>query len=102
MVLENAELFQRRNIMHSTLFSRDTESQPKAIDAWVKDRIIYVKLTDYRIISFLVERFAFLKNATDAQLKKIALHLNGFALLWEELDEVITVKDILEGQYQLA
>ena len=88
--------------MNTTLLNRITDTQPIAINAWVKDRMVYIELTDYRIIAFPADRFVLLKNATNEQLQKVELRLNGFALRWEELDEDITVKGILEGRFQLA
>ena len=41
-------------------------------------------------------------RATDEQLQKVKLRLNGYALRWEELDEDITVRGILEGRFQRA
>lgn len=77
------------------------ETEPTAINVWVKDRLIYIELTDFRIIAFPADRFKILKKATNEQLEKVELRLNGFALRWEELDEDITVKGIVEGRFQL-
>ena len=41
-------------------------------------------------------------SATDEQLQNVKLRLNGYALRWEELDEDITVRGILEGRFQRA
>ncbi|MFH1052460.1 MAG: DUF2442 domain-containing protein [bacterium] len=88
--------------MNTTVLDKMTETQPVAINAWAKDRMIYIELTDFRIIAFPADRFIILKNATNEQLQKVELRLNGFALRWEELDEDITVKGILEGRFQLS
>jgi len=77
------------------------ETEPVAINAWVKDRLVYVELTDFRIIAFPADRFKILKEASDEHLNQVEIRLNGFALRWEELDEDITVKGILEGRFQL-
>jgi hypothetical protein len=87
--------------MNSTTLDKKIETNPTAINAWVKDRMIYIELTDFRIIGFPSNRFKLLKDATDEQLKKVEIRLNGYALRWEELDEDITVKGILEGRFQL-
>ena len=79
-----------------------TATEPTAINVWVKDRYVYIELTDFRIISFPADRFKILKKATNEQLQKVKLRLNGFALRWEEMDEDITVKGIVEGRFQLA
>ena len=87
--------------MSSIIIDRTTTTEPVAVKAWVKNRMVYIELTDYRIISFPADRFKLLKNSDDEQLAKVELRLNGAALRWEELDEDITVKGILEGRFQL-
>jgi len=76
-------------------------SEPAAIKVEVKGRIIFVELTDGRIIGFPADRFKILKNATNTQLKDVKIRLNGFALRWENLDEDITVSGIVAGNFQL-
>lgn len=68
---------------------------------WVDGRIIFIELTDGRIIGFPADRFRILKNATDEQLKEVKLRLHGYALRWESLDEDITVSGIVAGRFQL-
>ena len=75
--------------------------EPIGLRAWAKDRMVFVELTDGRIIGFPSDRFSLLKTATDDQLAKVQLRLNGYALRWEELDEDITVKGIVAGNFQL-
>ncbi|OGU16518.1 MAG: hypothetical protein A2X61_15620 [Ignavibacteria bacterium GWB2_35_12] len=87
--------------MSSTTYQTLTETEPVAITVWSQDRKIYIELTDGRIIGFPANRFRILKSATDDELKKVTLRLNGMALRWEDLDEDITVKGILEGRFQL-
>jgi len=77
------------------------ETEPIAINAWAKDRLIYIELTDFRIIAFPADRFKILKKATNEELQKVEMRLNGYALRWEDLDEDITVKGIVEGRFQL-
>jgi len=76
--------------------------EPTAMQVWVEKRIIFVELTDGRIVGFSADRFRIIKKATDEQLKEVQLRLNGYALRWENLDEDITVKGIVEGRFQLA
>ena len=76
-------------------------SEPIASDVWTKNRMVFMQLTDGRVIGFPSSRFKLLKNATDEQLAKVAIRLNGFALRWDELDEDIKVKGILLGNFQL-
>jgi hypothetical protein len=72
-----------------------------AIKAWSDKRMIFIELHDGRIIGFPADRFKLLKKATDEELKDVEIRLNGFALRWEKLDEDITVKGILAGNFQL-
>lgn len=81
--------------------SKEVDVEPSAIRVWVEGRIIFVELTDGRIIGFPADRFKILKNATDDQLKEVTLRLNGYALRWETLDEDITVPGIVAGNFQL-
>ncbi len=87
--------------MSITVIDKKVESEPIAINVWVKERMVYIELTDFRIVAFPADRFKILSKASDEQLHKVELRLNGFALRWEELDEDITVKGILEGRFQL-
>lgn len=87
--------------MNTIIVEKETSVEPAAIRAWAEGRRIFVELTDGRIIGFPADRFKLLKNASDEQLKTVTLRLNGFALRWETLDEDITVKGIVEGNFQL-
>lgn len=87
--------------MNTIIVEKETSVEPAAIRAWSEGRRIFVELTDGRIIGFPADRFELLKNAGDEQLKAVTLRLNGFALRWEALDEDITVKGIVEGNFQL-
>ena len=80
---------------------KEVTVEPAAIRAWAEKRMIFVELTDGRIIGFPADRFKILKNATDEQLKEVKLRLNGYALRWESLDEDITVPGIIAGNFQL-
>ena len=76
-------------------------TEPAAIKVWTEGRRIFIELTDGRIIGFPADRFKILKKASDEQLKKVFIRLDGFALRWEELDEDITVPGIVIGNFQL-
>ena len=76
--------------------------EPLAIKAWTENRMIFVELTDGRIIGFPANRFSLLKNASDEDLDKVELRLDGYALRWESLDEDITVPGIVAGNFQLS
>jgi len=76
-------------------------AEPFAINAWSIGRTIFIELTDGRNISFPADRFEILAKANDEQLKEVTVRLNGYALRWENLDEDITVKGIIAGNFQL-
>lgn len=86
-----------------SLATTDTQEavEPTAIKAWADGRMIFIQLTDGRIIGFPAGCFKLLKNATDEQLKEVSLRLNGFAMRWESLDEDITVPGVVAGNFQL-
>ena len=63
--------------------------------------MVHFELTDGRLIAFPADRYRLLKQATQEQLSKVTLRLNGAALRWDELDEDLTVQGILEGRFQL-
>jgi hypothetical protein len=86
----------------STISSeKEVAVEPAAIRAWAEKRMIFVELTDRRIIGFPADRFKILKTATDEQLNEVKIRLNGYALRWESLDEDITVPGIVAGNFQL-
>ncbi len=87
--------------MSTTSVEKDVLVEPAAIRAWAEGRMIFVELTDGRIVGFPADRFKILKNATDEQLKEVKVRLNGYALRWESLDEDITVPGIVAGNFQL-
>ena len=81
--------------------TQNVELDPRALRAWASGRMIFVELTDGRQIGFPAARFRLLVNASDAELEQVELCLNGAALRWEQLDEDITVRGIVEGRFQL-
>jgi hypothetical protein len=83
------------------IVEKDIKTEPAAIKVWTEGRIIFIELTDKRIIGFPADRFTILKNATEDQLKEVEIRLKGFALRWEKLDEDITVPGIVAGNFQL-
>ncbi|MFM7438261.1 MAG: DUF2442 domain-containing protein [Snowella sp.] len=87
--------------MISTTVNPMMTVEPVAIRAWAEERMIYVELSDGRIIGFPSDRFRILKEATNEQLAAVKVEVNGYALRWEELDEDITVPGIIAGRFQL-
>lgn len=87
--------------MISTTTELSQTAEPAAIRAWTEGRLVYVELHDGRIIGFPADRYRILAGASDSQLAKVQIDLNGYALRWEELDEDLTVPGIVAGRFQL-
>ena len=86
----------------STMVNRiEDDYEPVAVKAWVEDRMVYIELTDQRVIGFPASRFKLLKDAPDDLLSKVEVQVNGHALRWEELDEDLTVPGVVAGRFQL-
>jgi len=64
--------------------------------------MVFLELSDGRIVGFPASRFQRLKEASDEMLRKVRVELDGYALRWEELDEDITVPGVVAGHFQLA
>jgi hypothetical protein len=79
----------------------DIEIEPVAIKAWAENRMVYLELTDGRIIGFPADRYRILSQASEDQLKQVQIEVDGYALRWEELDEDLTVAGIVAGRFQL-
>jgi hypothetical protein len=77
------------------------ENETCALSAWTEGRMIYLELTDGRIIGFPADRFKILSEAPDGKLKQVTVEVNGYALRWEELDEDLTVAGVVAGRFQL-
>jgi hypothetical protein len=75
--------------------------EPAALRAWAEGRTIFVELHDGRIVGFPADRFRRLAAASDEELAKVHVELNGYALRWENLDEDITVPGIVAGRFEL-
>jgi hypothetical protein len=77
------------------------ESDPAALRVWVEHRTIFLELTDGRILGFPADRFPILGRASNQELAKVELRLDGYALRWEKLDEDITVRGVVAGHFPL-
>ena len=64
--------------------------------------MIFIELTDGRVVGFPADRFKILREASDDALNQVKLELNGYAFRWEELDEDLTVGGVVAGRFQLA
>jgi len=101
----NAEMIKRGRLGYKGSLQSAREQQQVevlAVRAWAEGRRIFMELTDGRIFGFPADRFLRLRDASDAQLKKVSLRLNGYALRWEKLDEDITVPCVVAGHFELA
>ena len=83
------------------MLTKEKIQESFAFKAWSQQRTIFIELTDGRIISFPSDRFKILSKASENQLKEVTLRLNGQALRWENLDEDLTVRGIIAGNFQL-
>ncbi|WP_341328093.1 DUF2442 domain-containing protein [Methylotuvimicrobium sp. KM2] len=77
------------------------ETEPLAVNVWVENRKVFLELMDGRILGFPADRFHILSRASDEELKKVRIELNGYALRWEDLDEDLTVAGVVAGKFQL-
>jgi hypothetical protein len=100
LVYEHAE-FLKGNTMNTTSIDERRQTEALAVRAWVEGRSVFLELTDGRIFGFPSDRFRRLRDASDAQLKKVRVRLNGYALRWESLDEDITVPGVVAGHFEL-
>ena len=87
--------------MNSTAVEPLPQVEPAAIRVWTEKRMVYVELTDGRIIGFPAARFRRLSAASDAELAQVKIELNGHALRWEAIDEDLSVPGIVAGNFQL-
>ena len=85
----------------SSIADAPLRAQACAVRAWAEGRMIFLELSDERVIGFPADRFRLLKAASDEALGAVELRLDGQALRWENLDEDLTVTGILEGRFQL-
>ncbi len=81
--------------------STDVDITPIAVRAWTQSDRVCLDLLDGRQISFPAHRFKLLADATDEQLSQVKLRAAGTALRWDNLDEDISVRGIVEGRFQL-
>jgi hypothetical protein len=68
----------------------------KAINVVFSDSKMIVFLEDGRELSIPLEWFPRLRNATANQLKKWRLIGNGEGIHWDEIDEDVSVENLLE------
>ncbi|NDC54459.1 MAG: DUF2442 domain-containing protein [Planctomycetia bacterium] len=77
------------------------ETEAMATRVWTEGRMVFVELTDQRIVGFPANRFRRLRDASEAELAGVRLEVGGTALRWESLDEDISVEGVVSGRFQL-
>lgn len=77
-------------------------TESAAIRVWIEGRMVFLELTDGRIVGFPADRFARLRAASDEQLQGVTIEVDGFALRWDKLDEDITVPGVVAGRFPAA
>lgn len=69
----------------------------KAIKVWFDENCMWLSLDDGRILAIPRIWFPRLNTATKEQLEKYELSGNGIGIHWDELDEDISVPNLLMG-----
>lgn len=95
----NTNRFCARSFMSITYAELPTTTESAAIRVWIEDRMVFLELTDGRVIGFPADRFPRLHAASNEQLQGVTIEVDGFALRWEELDEDITVPGVVAGRF---
>lgn len=72
------------------------ESIPKAIDLWFTEDMLYVRLEDGREVGVPMEWFPKLIKATAEQRKNWRLIGNGIGIHWDDLDEDLSVRKLIQ------
>lgn len=73
-----------------------TESILKAVDIWFTDDMLFVRLEDGREIGTPLEWFPKLRSATSEQRKNWRLVGKGVGIHWEDLDEDLSVRKLIQ------
>jgi hypothetical protein len=87
--------------MSTIIDELEVSVEPTAVRAWADGRTVYVELHDRRLLGFPADRFIRLSKATDEQLTRVKVEVNGYALRWEDLDEDLTVPGLVAGRFEL-
>ena len=70
---------------------------PQAMNVYVSEDTLSVELSDGRSISVPMDWYPRLTHATDQERSNWRIIGNGHGIHWEELDEDISVKNLLTG-----
>lgn len=69
----------------------------RAIRVWIDGSKVRVELEDGREIAFPVDRFPWMRGATDEQLRMIRIEPGGQLLRWYMLDQNVLLSSFLAG-----
>lgn len=72
------------------------ESVPKAVDIWFTEDMLYVRLEDGREVGVPLEWFPRLIKATAEQRNNWRLIGNGVGIHWEDIDEDLSVRRLVQ------
>ena len=64
--------------MSTTIADSVVATEPAALRTWAENRMVFVELTDGRIVGFPANRFKRLRDASVEQFQKVTLELNGY------------------------
>ena len=78
--------------MHTLTINKSWSAQ----NLWFTDHKMILSLEDGRELSVPLEWFPKLRNASKAQLENWRFNGNGDGIHWEELDEDISVENLLK------
>lgn len=87
--------------MNASAVDEPKRTEVLALRVWTHRRTVFLELTDGRIVGFPADRFRRLREASEAQLKRVNLRLHGYALRWADLDEDLTVPGVVSGRFEL-
>ena len=73
-----------------------TDSIPKAVDIWFTEDMLFVRLEDGREVGAPLEWFPILRKASSEQRKNWRLIGNGIGIHWEDLDEDLSVRKLIQ------
>lgn len=87
----------RRNVLHSKVLRAYVPTMALAQKITFDHEMMHVALTDGRMISVPLMWFPLLTDATLEQLERYEIGGGGVSLHWPELDEDLSVANLLAG-----
>ena len=85
----------KRNIKGVRAISEDSAKLPTITKVIFEDSLIHFHLSDKRIVSIPLQWISKLKEATITQREHYIVR--GHFVFWDEIDEIIGVKNLLNG-----